>query len=253
MLIIRKRKIPQISKNGIDNILSLKKPKVETKYTKHPIIEHWNTLSNTKKHMSRTKTYKRIANLLNELESRGLKRFPIDSDWVKKCSIQQRFLVAPWPSEIIIRSIEIINSMLEPGYWPGPNSFLSRMNLDDVIYSARTQKSWIAYARNIVKARYMKEVSRENKKQNSKYFNLLKIFDESKILIYDERLESLCNLYNNINTSRSSALFRHLCPNIEAFCRALASWMKESKYKSCQDWMIEKFFLQNFNIEIGGK
>lgn len=190
-----------------------------------PLIDFWNSLDGLPKHVNtNTKTYKNISILLKEIKTKGFASKKLDSDWLERNGIQQRFIDIPWTIFDIKSAMQILSNMVQGGKWPGPKSFLSKVPLEKIIYNLHGGTSWLLYARNKGKAvPWHEEIQGRTATEEEKAF--LQSLDNVLGALPMAIVRSMLKKYNILYQER--AITRHLCPNVNAFGRILRDWIQE--------------------------
>lgn len=219
---------------------------------KNEFLEYWNSLENVRKHKNiQSKIYKNSARFVKILLFEGLGNYEFDREWIKKFNIQERFLKTPWPKEIFFFSIYTINEMCKVGNWPGENSWLSKMSLENIIYNPITSTSILTLARCRGKATSQKEgIAEINLTEAQNMF--FQLFKDSRTPISSYLVPLLHKTYNNLYNERP--IVRHLCPSFLAFGRVLFDWLSErnitstSALKPTEGWLWQKFEKETFDV-----
>ncbi len=118
--------------------------KSENKKKTHPIIEYWNTLEGTRKHLNpETKTYQATIKDIKKLQ-KGLffKMRTLKLEQLKNLS--QADKNKKWTEPEIKTVLERMTNIFKDGYWPTDKSQVPA-SLNQLIYNPRTQYSWFIH------------------------------------------------------------------------------------------------------------
>jgi len=240
-------------------IYQLPKEKVRPKnYRKNVFIEYWNTLPGLRHHKGDTATYRQASASIKEL-LQGLSSRPWDTHWIKQHRINARFLREPWSESGLYRAMDILCQMVSIGYWPGPKSWLSAMDLSTIIYNPRKQVSWMAFARSKMSAPLSKEASEAEARlaMSTEANELMDAMAKFSIQLPIQAPEVLIQMYNTDLKVQVGPLLEHICPGISSFGRLLGSWLAaqgltrpNSGIYPPNGWIWKKFVRSTFSSAI---
>lgn len=224
---------------------------------KYNLITFWNSQNPMlmRKHTPGTNIYVRIKNQLKDLQTKGFSPNILwDSHWREKNRIQDRFLREAWSIPSIQSAMVVLNDMAREGYWPGPIKWYTSMSLDVLIYNPRSQTSWIAYARNIGKAKPMKEQKKEVliSSLSSAELSFYTAINDTGVVCPLRSVSFIVNQYNSLY--EKIGLVRHLCPNEAALGRVFADWAREIGCNLTESsiseggWLWKRFLGDVFNV-----
>ena len=197
--------------------------------------------------------YHESSKLLDKLRTVGFGDLQWDQEWIVQAKINRRFLSTPWTDLTITNTMDIISQMVQPGYYPGPDSYIVKRSLNQLLYS-RVLKSTFMHARSQMIARMTKEHLSQIAKENisSEGQDLLDIFSQYSIKILPNTAQKLVNLYNNIMTE-NGRYYNHLYPTHKAFSETLAHWLLIHNYSNPgqsilppDGWMLKRFMKEHF-------
>ena len=200
-------------------------------------IKYWNELPHLRKHRHGTKIYKTAVRELNELTILGFSERPWDSHFLETIKIQ--FLRGPWSDISIFRSMEILSQMCSPGYWPGPDSFLTKMSLCDIIYNPRNQKSFLVYARSLAMAPYTRD---REKELFLKKYNLEEVSEVYNLHGIEFSVKFMKSLRESYLKMEQEGLLRNLHgAGILSLAERHASWLCSRNILSLPWWDVKRW------------
>ncbi len=235
-----KSKIKFIRTDGTTNVFRSDEPREPRKKPtprKNELIELWNSLPGLRQHKPGTELYKSITKALNELEKSGFSTRPWKTQWIERARIRDKFLYEPWPRHAIERAIQILSQMTQPGYWPGPNSFLSRWDLLTTIYNPRTQTSMLVQARsNAVATLFKSKAIEDNEHQLNESEKLFRdTLREHQIATFDiYAIHAIVNMYNILS---EDIRFNHLCSSVVEFGHLYGEWLSYNNFSTLESAM----------------
>jgi len=201
--------------------------------TPNPWVEYWNLQKNLRKHKDpKAKVYIRSGSAAEELLRGFSRKKKWDSKWIAKHNIPEKVLYEPWAPVVIKRAIRMINVMVEPGMWPGPNSWLARISMEDAIYNRRTASSMLVLARCMPKPKSFFEKTTEEHWENAspQAQTVAAPLREMGIGISATVAESIAKQYNML--CESNPLLVHISGGLEGFGRMMARWLLEQGIRS---------------------
>jgi len=191
-----------------------------------PWVEFWNDQPNLSNHKSpRTKTYRAAAALAREL-TKGLSgAYSWDAKWLKRYNIQKRFLTEPWPEITLRRAIETLNEMAQPGNYPGPDSWLTRLSFASAIYNPFSRSSAIVFARSNPRVQTLKKsvYAVAEQKLDPQTRALLSTFNSANIDIDPSLAEKIATAYKTM--AAQNVVLRHISRGCEGFGQMLVRWL----------------------------
>jgi hypothetical protein len=194
----------------------------------NPWVEYWNLQKNVRKHNDpNAKVYVASGAAAEEI-LRGLsskKRW--DSRWIAKNNIPEKVLYEPWAPVVLKRAIRVIDTMLEPGCWPGPCSWLAKISMAECIYNPRAATSMMVLARCVPKPKSFFEKMREDQWENAspQAQTIAAPLREMGVDIGAAVAENIAKQYNML--CETNPLLVHISGGLEGFGRMLARWLLE--------------------------
>lgn len=194
-------------------------------------VEYWNLQPGLRKHKAGFKTYRQSAQMVHQLME-GLSARRWDQQWLGKNKIQQKFLQDPWPPVAIKRAMRTLSAMTEPGMWPGPNTWLSQLDLSSAIYNPRSCTSMMVYARcQQTPSRLFHQQNKDSwDRATPQALAVAAPLREAGIQIWAEIAEKLARQYNIL--SGQDPMFIYLAGGLEGFGRMLTRWLQEQNQLS---------------------
>ena len=244
--------------NGIVRTIPAKKLPIEIKEKRiNPFVRYWNSLPGLRTHQPDTKIYSQCIQMIRQLRNKGLGNYLWDNDWIKRSRINRRFLSEPWSEFAIYKTMDTLSQMTQPGFFPGPNSFLCKSSLVETIYNPRIQNSMFAYARSCMVPPVTKQITRETilTRLSPEDREFLQVLEEYSVEIPTNVLENVGKLYNTLCQNFSEPLIRHLYPTSGSFAEALGLWLsgrnllKPGKALLPPDGWIWKQFFNSLGFE----
>lgn len=192
-------------------------------------VEYWNSQKGLIKHWNpQTKIYRRSHEAVEKLIKTGWPKKQFwDAKWIARHGISEKILTQPWSRNEIKRSIRILSMSTEPGNWPGPNSWLSRMPMQLAIYNPRSGISMLAYARCRICPQRLRtsQDSRTWESVGPQAQTVAAPMRSAGIDIWPTVAEKMSQQYNKL--LKDNPLLAHLSGGLEGFGRMMARWLQE--------------------------
>lgn len=220
--------------------------KIQKTESKNELMNYWNDLPNVHKHLRpESGVYKLSEKFLKELMTVGFTERPWDRSFLHKVKLQ--FLRGPWSEISIRKSMSIISQMNSPGYWPGPDSFLCKYNLPEIIYNSRTQKSWLLYARSMATPPQDRDKQMDLFLKRNALESVHEIFVLYNITVSISFLKVFQKEYEELGGTDNIILFN--AGGMVALAERYASWLN-SRNISEVSWLKGKLW-DNFKKDTG--
>lgn len=215
------------------------------------LIEYWNGLKNTRKHIKPDKqVYKDAVHRLNLLATGRLDKFKFDDTWLKRCDIPPRYLIRKWSDKRVKEVMDMLNCLFTEGYWPENKKFLPR-GLSELIYNPRKQSSMFLYvASNGVKE--LHEIA--DKRKEKKIRDIKDLVDLLRTALNDSRglrklhpgeYDVLANIVIDMNKIKRDD--EHY-PSLESLVKDYADWIYD-RFEGDEKLMVSWFQVDSYKWE----
>ena len=226
VMLVRRKEPPKLSVYRPKVVKFPNKQRQQKEHQTDPWVEYWNLQPGLQTHRAGTKTYMNGAKACRQLLT-GLTPRRWDVGWVTKNRINERFLYEPWPPQQVKRAMRLLSAMTEPGNWPGPATWLSRLNLPTAVYNPRSCTSMLVFARcqKAPKRLYahQDEVSWENASPQAQ--TVAEPMRAAGVVVWVSVAEGVARHYGEL--CRENPLITHISGGLEGFGRMLARWLQE--------------------------